>query len=214
VTESAGASGFAELDRLTQLFRRTRAVLDAVMAEGSLPDGGGDLLADETLPHIEDVEHGFRVRLRAAEAGVEELRVLVLQTGLGLPEARDRAEERAALAEAMIARSGVGGEREIAPAPARRLAALEHARLVFALLPATPREEVHYPAPTGLRSYADIPAPRTPAELSLRIEELEREVWRLATGRPPRLVDAGYRRTYGFFDAAEWLMRGIYRLPD
>ena len=199
---ASGSSGFAELDRLSMLFRRTRALLYSLMATGALPDGGDELLATETLPHIEDVEQGFRARLRAAEGEMHELRELILQGGLGLPEARDPAERRAALVEAMLARSGVGGEREIAPAPARRIAALEHARLVFAFLPATPSEEVHFPSPTGRRSYADILPPRTPGELALRIEELERELWWVAARREPRST-AGYRRVYGFFDTAE-----------
>lgn len=191
-------SGFAEFDRLAHLFRRTRELLDAVSATGSVPDGGTDVLAAETLPHVEDIEEGFRIRLRASAAELSELRELVRQAGLGSSEARDPAEERAALIEAMRDRSR--SEPEILPAPARRLAAIENARLVFALLPATPTHEVHYPA--GLRSYADISAPRTPAELCERIEEIERSLWAIATGRPPRLTDPPYRRTYGFFDTA------------
>lgn len=193
-------SGFAEFDRLADLFRRTRALLDAVSATGSVPAGGSDVLASETLPHVEDIEGGFRVRLRASAAELAELRELVRQAGLLPLEARDAAEQRAALIEEMRELARAGGRREILPAPARRLAAIENARLVFALLPATPAHEVHFPA--GRRSYADISPPRTPAELCGRIEELERSLWAIATGRPPRLSDPQYRRTYGFFDAA------------
>jgi hypothetical protein len=67
-------------------------------------------------------------------------------------------------------------------------------------VPQTPAEDVHYPA--GLRTYADISAPRTPTQLAARIEELERNLWRIATGETPRLSDGQYRRTYGFFDTA------------
>jgi hypothetical protein len=77
---------------------------------------------------------------------------------------------------------------------------LQHARLVFALLPRTLAEDVRYPA--GRRTYADISAPRRPAELAERIEELERSLWSVATGHRPRLSDGSYRRTYGFFDTA------------
>ncbi len=193
-------SGFAEFDRLADLFRRTRALLDAVSATGSVPEGGTDVLATETLPHVEDIEEGFRIRLRASAAGLSELRELVRQAGLGSWEARDPAEERAALIEAMRDMGRADREPEILPAPARRLAAIENACLVFALLPATPAHEVHYPA--ALRSYADISAPRTPAELCERIEEMERSLWAIATGHAPRLTDPPYRRTYGFFDTA------------
>jgi hypothetical protein len=122
---------------------------------------------------------------------------------LGLPVADGPAERRAALAEALRARSGAGGERSLEPPPSRRLAALEHARLVFALLPRTPESDVHFPG--GRRSYADISAPRSPAELAARIEELERELWWVAAGRPPHPSHSAYRRTYGFFDTAERL---------
>jgi hypothetical protein len=197
------SSGFADLDRMGRLFRETHALLDSVLMTGDLPDAAADVIATRSLPHVEDVEAGFRWWLRAGQAALSELRLLVVQGGLGIPEARDAAEARAALIESMQARSGAGGARELAPASARRLAALEHARLVFAMLPRTAPEDVRFP--TAYRSYADIAAPRTPGELSLRIEELERELWRLASGRKPRAGDAAYRRVYGYFDAGERL---------
>jgi hypothetical protein len=195
------SSGFAEFDRLGLIFRHTRALLDEVAATGGLPAGGSDVLANEALSYVEDVEQGFRLRLRASAAGLAELRELVLRAGLAGDIARDPAEQRAALIEAMQRQAGALGETEIVPAPARRLAAIEHARLVFALLPRTPPEEVHYPA--GRRSYADIAPPRTVGEVATRIEELERSLWAVAIGHQPGLSDQRYRRTYGFFDAAE-----------
>jgi hypothetical protein len=200
-------SGFAEFDRLGELFRRTRHLLDAVLIERDLPDGGAELLATETLPHIEDVEAGFQAWLRAGMADLAELRALVVQAGVGVEPARDVAEERAALAEAI--QGGGTGARPFTPPVARRLVALAHARLVFALLPRTPESDVRFPA--GRRTYADIAVPRTPAELALRIEELERELWWTATGRTPRSADGAYRRMYGFFDAAERLTSQGFR---
>jgi hypothetical protein len=204
------SSGFAEFDRLHRVFRETRVVLDAVVTRGDLPEGATELVATEALAHVEDVEAGFRAWLRASEGELRELRELVLHGGLGLPVARDPAEERAALAEAMQARTGAGGERDLAPAPSRRLAALAQARLVFAMLPRTPAPDVHWP--NGRRSYADIPVPRTPGQLAERIEELERELWWVATGRVPLRPEGAYRRTYGFFDTAERLMGEAFRL--
>jgi hypothetical protein len=195
------SSGFAEFDRLGVIFRHTRALLDEVAANGDLPDGGTAVLANESLPYVEDVEEGFRLRLRASAAELSELRELVRRAGLAGDVPRSPAEQRAALIEGMQRGVGAPGEPDIVPAPARRLAAIDHARLVFALLPATPAGDVHYPH--GLRSYADIASPRSPAELATRIEELERSLWAVATGRRPRLSDSRYRRTYGFFDAAE-----------
>jgi hypothetical protein len=193
-------SGFAEFDRLAVLFERTRHLLDVLSVTGAVPEGGTDVLATQTLPHVEDMEEGFRIRLRASAAELSELRGLVLRAGLASTEARDPAEQRAALVEAMQSLTRPTAERDIMPAPARRLAAIENARLVFALLPRTPPGDVHYPA--GLRTYADIAPPRTPAELCGRIEELERNLWAIATGHRPRLSDGSYRRTYGFFDTA------------
>ena len=91
------------------------------------------------------------------------------------------------------------------------MAAIEHARLTLAMLPATAATDVRYPV--GRRSYADIPAPRSPSELVLRVEEIERTVWRLAAGARPTTHDGMVRRAYGFFDAGEWLsVAGLH--PD
>jgi len=197
------ASGFAEFDRLAMLFRRTRELLDLVTTTGQLPDGAAELLATETLAHVEDIEEGFRVWLRAGAVELAELRTLVARAGVRADDALTSAERRAALIETMHEIAVTTGQPEIVPAPARYLAALQHARLVFAMLPRTPAEEVHYPA--GRRTYADISPPRRPAELADRIEELERSLWSVATRHPPRLTDSSYRRTYGFFDAAAWI---------
>jgi hypothetical protein len=169
-------SGFAEFDRLAGLFRRTRELLDLASSMSDVPAAATEVLATETLPHVADIEEGFRVWLRAGGAGLAEMRALVLRAGLRDKEPQTPAERRAALIEAMHELAAAAStDVEILPAPARSLAALQHARLVFALLPATPPDEVHYP--TGLRTYGDIAAPRGPMELSERIEELERSLW-------------------------------------
>jgi hypothetical protein len=202
------ASGFPEFDRLAVLYRRTLELLDLASTTGELPPAGAEVLAVETLPHVEDMEAGFRLWLRASEADLGELRAIIGRAGLLAPDPRDEPEQRAALIEQMQALAGLGGERELVSPPARQLSAIELARLVFALLPATPPTEVHYP--TGRRTYADIAVPRRPAELVDRIEELEGRLWHLATGRRPQLGDARYRRTYGFFDtAARLVSRGF-----
>lgn len=198
--QSFEASGFAEFDRMAILFRRTRELLDMVTATGDLPDGATEVLATETLPHVEDIEEGFRVSLRASAAEVPELRALVARAGLNT-DPQTAAEARAALIETMheLARTGVA-HAELLPAPARSLAALHHARLVFAMLPQTSALDVNFPI--GRRTYADIAAPHGAAQLAERIEELERSLWAVATHRAPRPTDGSYRRTYGFFDTA------------
>jgi hypothetical protein len=198
---SLQASGFAEFDRLAVVFRRTLELLNAAVTTGELPDGATDLIAHETLPHVEDIENGFRVSLRASAAELAELRALVSRAGMTSGEPATFAEQKAALIEAMHDLAfGNASQPEILPAPVRYLAALQHARLVFALLPGTSEQDVHFPL--GRRSYADISAPRGAAELAERIEELERSLWAVATHRTPRVTDGSYRRTFGFFDTA------------
>jgi len=201
-------SGFGEIDRWLALIRRTRELLDAAIDAGRLPDGGADYLADRTLPHVEGVQAGFLGSLRSDAAGVPELRYLLGLVGsLRVEPAVSDAERRAAAAERLLDASLAVQDR----LPVRRirgiepwnLAALAHARLVLAFLPRLPDEDVRYPA--GRRTYADIAAPRGPAELAGRLEELERQLWRTAAGGRPNPVDPGFRRTYGFFDAADRL---------
>ncbi len=194
-------SGFAEFDRMAMLFRRTRELLDMVTATGDLPDGATEMIAHETLPHVEDIEQGFRVSLRASGAELAELRALVTRAGVSAGEPASAAEARAALIETMhdLAQA-TGAQPEILRAPGRCLAALEHARLVFALLPQTSPDDVHYPI--GRRTYADIHPPRGAGQLAERIEELERSLWAVATHRAAWVGSGSYRRTYGFFDTA------------
>ena len=199
-------SGFGEFDRVLALVRSTRQVLDALLYEGELPAGGSTFLAEATLPYVEAIEAGLRGWVRADMAGLDELRYLVgriAESRVGPPATE--AEVEAARAEAITDRLRLAelGSR-LMPADPRSLAALAHARLVFAFLPRVPESEVRFPS--GRPTYADIPAPRGPAELVERIEELERELWRIARGLPVRRpVDPAIRRTYGFFDAAERL---------
>jgi len=203
-------SGFSQFDRLTAVVRRTRELLDAVAVEGELPVGGADYLAEATLPHLDVVRDGFHGWLRADSAGTAELRYVISQVGpMRAPRAPDDdgPDRAAAMAESraeLFAQAGEGGR----PSRLRRgdpwhLAALAHARLVLAFLPRVPDDAVRFPGPH--RTYADIAAPRGPAELAERIDELERELWRTATGRPDPPTAPAFRRTYGFFDASERL---------
>ena len=201
-------SGFSEFDRWLGLARRTRELLDAAVDEGGLPAGGADYLADRTLPHLEGVQVGFLGWLRADAAGLAELRYLIGRVAATRVEGPvDDAERRAAAAEDTIERSltsrGARPARALQSAEPWNLAALDHARVVLAFLPKIPDEEVRYPS--GRRTYADITAPRGPAELAGRLDELERQLWRTATGRAPDLVNPEFRRAYGFFDAADRL---------
>jgi hypothetical protein len=205
-------TGFFDLDRLLELVRRTRELLDVALDAGGLPEEGADYLAEATLPHIEGIEAGFVGWLRSEHAGLEELRYLIRQVAaLDRIAPASEAERRAALAEALLERR-LGRDRpRLQRARAWDLAALTHARVVLGYLPRVPPERVRYPA--GFRTYADIPAPRGPAELAERIRELERELWRTATGRAPKPLDPAFKRTYAFFDAADQLGRRAFGLP-
>ena len=207
-------SGYREFDHVRELVRRTRELLDAIVGEGELPDGGADFLADATLPHLENVQAGFIGWLRAEGVDIAELRYLLRQLGsLRVDPAATPAERRAALEEVLAEERLI----EIRPRPAIRsaepwdLAALTHARLVLAVIPRLAPEHVRWPA--GPPSYADIPVPRGPAEFVERIGELERQLWRAATGQRLTPFDPALRRTYGFFDAADRLgERGFGRV--
>jgi hypothetical protein len=201
-------SGFSEFDRWRALAHRTRELLDAVIGEGALPDGGAAYLSDRTLPHVEGVQAGFVGWLRSESVGIAELRYLLARVGsIRVDGPATDAERRAAAAEAaaeldLATRTGRPTS-ALRVAEPWNLAALAHARLVLAMLPRIPDEDVRFPG--GRRTYADIPAPRGPAELSDRIEELERSLWRTAAGRRPDPHDPAFRRAYGFFDAADRL---------
>jgi hypothetical protein len=207
-------SGFLELDRLLELVRRTRELLDAVVDDGALPDGGAAFLAERTLPHLEGVQAGFVGWLRAEAAGVEELRYLLRQVAaLRVDAPRSRAEREAADVETALERTLGNAHGELSAALRRaepwHLVALAHARVVLAVIPRLPEEAVRLRI--GRRSYADIPTPRGPAELAGRLEELEAQLWRTATGRPALPLDPAFRRTYGFFDAADRLGLRAFR---
>jgi len=66
------ARAFEEFDPLAKLFGRTRIVLHDVMAHGDMSPAGSSILASETLPHIDQVETGFKAQLRSSEGYVEE----------------------------------------------------------------------------------------------------------------------------------------------
>jgi hypothetical protein len=197
-------SGYEDFDRLIAVVRRTHEVLDRIAGEGELPPGGADFLAESSLPHVERVQAGFQGSLRSDAADADELRYLLEITGAARVDGpADEAERRAKLAEAMLERAlAARGLRPLQGAVAWDLALLTHARVVISFMPRLPAAEVRWP---GRRSYADIPVPRGPAELAQRIEELERQLWRAATGRSTPPTDPAFRRTYGFFDTADRL---------
>jgi hypothetical protein len=76
------------------------------------------------------------------------------------------------------------------------------------LIPQLPPEAVAWPR--QLRTYADIPVPRSEGEVLLRAEELGRVLWRVAAGDERR--DEPLRRTLAFYEAGARLsFRGGFR---
>jgi len=185
--------GFLELLNVAVLFHRTRQVLAEYLAErGEVSTEGVEFLAESSLPHVEDIRSGFKLTLRASEADLHELRYLV-RNDIPVPDEADRLR-RPALVRPEV----------------RRLRALHHTKVVLGCIPRLPPDQASYPDGRG---YADIRAPRSPAELSERIDEMERALWDVATRRPPETIDLSlYRRVYGFFDTGAWLSAHHMRL--
>jgi hypothetical protein len=201
-------TGFGELDAVLELVRRTREVLDAAVADGEVAADDADFLADSTLPHVEGIQDGFRGWLRSEGVSLAELQYLLSLTAAArVGPAETAADRHAAAVEAWLeSRAGELLRRNrpvIRNAGAGDLVRLAHARVVLAFIPRMPDEDVRFPA--ILRTYADIPAPRGPAELADRLAELERLLWHVATRRRVPPADPAFRRTYGFFDAADRL---------
>jgi hypothetical protein len=193
-------SWFPAFDHLLDTCRRTRSALLAVVHHDGSDDAARDVLARDALVHVDAVLEGLVLLARTGQFSSEELRALVQRAGIisparpGTPEARAADLERAA-------------EREAADKPrlraidGRTMLAAGHARVVFSLIPRLPTEAVTWPA--NLRTYADIPVPRSEGEVMLRAEELARVVWRVAAGDSRR--DEPLRRTLAFFDAGSRL---------
>ncbi len=93
----------------------------------------------------------------------------------------------------------------------QQLLAFGMATVALGALPKLPSEQVTFPHSFGKPpTYSDIAAPSSPAEMLVRIEELEEMIWQLMAGNPNELVQNQYgpvRRTYGFFETSAWLVR-------
>jgi hypothetical protein len=198
--ESVRPTAFDAFDRLVETCRRTRAVLVAVTHERA---GDGELVrlvvAREALDHVDAVLDGLMYLARTGAFASPELRSLVRRAGIVGPPARNSAESIAAELEAALERP------TLRRADSRAILAAEHARVVFSIIPRLPPEAVTWPRPH--RTYADIPVPRSEAEVLVRVDELARVLWRVAEGDDRR--DESLRRTLAFYEAGARLsMRG------
>lgn len=89
----------------------------------------------------------------------------------------------------------------------RQLIAFAMAAIALAVTPELPKEAVTFPLrhffPTG--TYSDIPAPRSPAEMWDRLEEVEKVVYAAGIKPVSELPPARLRRAYAFFEANAWV---------
>lgn len=190
---------FAAFDSLVESCRRTRAALVAVVHERS---GDGDLvravIADDGLAHVDAVRAGLTALARAGQFHAEELRDLVRREGI-TEISGSGPEAVAAAAEAATAHHA------LQPADSAQILAAGHARIVFSVIPTLPAEAVTWPR--AHRTYADIPTPRSEAELFERVDELARVLWRVAEGTQRR--DEPMRRALAFYETGSRLsLRG------
>lgn len=186
-------SGFAAFDAMIRTCRRTSAVLVAsIQGRAGDDEVGREIVATEGLDYVDAIAEGTRLLARATAFSGSELRAIVRFAGITGPPAPGSPEALAATIEA-------GRERaELRPVDPRLLLAAGHARVVFGRIPTLPPVLVTWPG--RHHSYADIPVPRTAAELIVRTEELERVLWSVASGdaRPSEPL----RRTVAYFETA------------
>ncbi|HEY3335094.1 MAG TPA: hypothetical protein VGK16_07625 [Candidatus Limnocylindrales bacterium] len=192
-------SRFAAFDDLVETYRRTRAALVAVAHERA---GDGEMvrqiIASESLPHVDAVWDGLVSIARAGQFTPAELRDLVRRAAIVEPPHGTGPDAVAAAAEARAVHP------EIRPADGAHMLAAAHTRIVFSVLPTLPAAAVTWPR--AHRTYADIPRPRTEAELLTRVEELAQVLWRVAEGRPRH--DESLRRALAFYEAGSRLSLG------
>ncbi len=193
-------SFFSAFDHLVETCRRTRMALVAAVHHDHSDDGVvRDVLAREALARVDAVLEGLLVLRRAGQFSSEELRALVNRAGILGPPLPGSAEGRAAQQEA--ANEALQEGRRLHTIDGRTMLAAGHARVVFSVIPRLPADAVTWPR--NPRSYADIPVPRSEAELLLRAEELARVVWRVAAGDERR--DEPLRRTLAFYEVGSRL---------
>lgn len=92
-----------------------------------------------------------------------------------------------------------------------QLFAYSMAAVALGHLPRLPSSQITFPhSYSDPPTYSDIPAPDSPGEMLVRIEEIEQMLWQIMVNDLGALVKHRYgplRRTYGFFEASAWLAR-------
>lgn len=92
-----------------------------------------------------------------------------------------------------------------------QLLAFSMAAIAFGQLPRLSADQITFPySYSNPPTYSDIPAPDSPGETLVRIEELEQMIWQVMASDLQELLTHRYgalRRTYGFFEVSACLAR-------
>jgi len=185
------------LHELARVVKNTRQTLAAMVQEAERPAWlsarrQSGRLAD-TLEHLENVREGFILSQRTMpQATLSELRRLaqaILIDWQWVEELNWQLDPGA----------------QIEPL-GQQLVFYNHALVALAVLPRLPAEAITFPQPRP--TYGDVAAPALPGETLARIEEIERMIYQ-AELKPVHALDYGsFRRTYAFFEASSWLVKG------
>jgi len=181
-------------DRIGAVCAATNDILVHHLSRKSDSETALLFLSSECLPYIERAEHGMHQLSRAAAHTRAELVAQVISAGINSAPWPGSPEGLAALIERE--RERLRAPKKLARADPAELVAFGHARVILGLIPHSPM--VSYPV--GPLTYEDVPVPRTAGEMALRIEELERTIFRVACGQIWQGDDM--RRTFAFFETA------------
>ena len=198
--------GVPSFDEQTGALRVARDVLLALLRDDRPPDEiETELLARDVLPAIRLIDRGIGLTERSERLDPGTTRDLLRSAGLLLGP-RTAAERVAAeRARAFLAQTdGIDLSAGVA------LAAANHARVVFALIPRLPEDLVTWPRPRMGTGYTDIAVPSGIGSLVERVDELMTVLWRMAAGK--RIdPDEHLRRTYAFCETSGWLDLSLAR---
>ena len=168
------------------------------------------LVLQQARDYLADVREGFVLSVRAGQVTKRsELKFLLdrvlmdwskLSTELGLGEA----EENGPVSDKPEQQPAIERVRE-------QLLAFGMAAIAFGQLPHLAPDQITFPySYSAPPTYSDIPAPDTPGETLVRIEELEQMTWQIMASDLQELLKYHYgalRRTYGFFEVSACMTR-------
>jgi len=200
--------GVPSFDAQTRALRLARDVLVARLREDRPPnETETELLAREVLPAVELIDRGLGLTERADRLDRATTRDLLRRAGLHR-EPGTVAERVAAEHERAI--RAHDGTATIDLSAGVALAAANHARVVFSLIPRLPVELVTWPAPRIGTGYSDIAVPSGIGSLVERVDELATVLYRVAAGQRIE-PDEHLRRTYAFCETSRWLELSLVR---